>query len=135
MSTFRLDWTTPPLTENQRWSHWANKGRVVKDVRLTGRLLTARFPGTGPVEVTLTWIVNTRHRRDADNIVPTLKALCDGLVDAGVVPDDTPEWMVKHMPVIRYDKSVPPHMELRVTRMSEAPGKISPDQTERKAEQ
>jgi crossover junction endodeoxyribonuclease RusA len=35
--------------------------------------------------VPLTWFANTRHRRDADNVVPTLKAACDGLVDAGVV--------------------------------------------------
>jgi hypothetical protein len=31
-----------------------------------------------------------------------LKALCDGLVDAEVVPDDVPEYMQKLMPAIRY---------------------------------
>ena len=32
----------------------------------------------------------------------TLKALCDGLVDAEVVSDDTAEFMLKHMPRIVY---------------------------------
>jgi crossover junction endodeoxyribonuclease RusA len=113
--TYRLDWKSPPLTENQRWGHWSEKGRVVKDVRLTGKLLVARMPPTQKVEVTLVWFVNTRARRDEDNVVPTLKALCDGIVDAGIVEDDTPAFMAKNMPVIIYEKHTPPHMELVVT--------------------
>lgn len=110
---YRLDWRTPPLTENQRL-HWRERARRVKDVRATARLLTARLRGQGRVEVELIWVVADARRRDADNIVPTLKALCDGMVDAGVVPDDTPQFMVKHMPVIRVERGAVPHMELRV---------------------
>lgn len=51
-------------------------------------------------QVTLHYRPRDNRRRDADNLVPTLKALCDGLVDAGLVPDDTPNYMHKHMPVI-----------------------------------
>lgn len=36
----------------------------------------------------------------ADNLVPTLKAAADGLVDAGVVRDDTPDLMTKVMPIL-----------------------------------
>jgi crossover junction endodeoxyribonuclease RusA len=115
MPVYRLDWTSPPLTENQRWSHWAAKGRVVKDVRLTGKLLAARLGRQERVEVTLTWIVPNDRKRDEDNVVPTLKALCDGLVDAGVVPDDTRRYMVKNMPVIRVERGCVPRMELEVT--------------------
>lgn len=32
--------------------------------------------------------------------MPTQKAVVDGLVDAGVVPDDTPEFVVEDMPVL-----------------------------------
>ena len=60
------------------------------------------------------WIVTDARKRDEDNVVPTLKALCDGLVDAGVVADDTPRYMVKHMPKIVLRRGVRPHMELRV---------------------
>ena len=38
--------------------------------------------------------------RDDENLVATLKPACDGLVDAGVVVDDTPQYMAKEMPVI-----------------------------------
>jgi len=114
MPDYRLDWQRPPLTENQRWSHWSQKNAVVRSTRLTGRLLTRALRGSGRVEVTLTWYVKDHRTRDADNLVPTLKALCDGLVDAEVVPDDTPQFMVKHMPVIVVDPTVVPHLVLSV---------------------
>ena len=38
--------------------------------------------------------------RDAENPTPTLNACCDGLVDAGIVKDDSPQFMTKDMPVI-----------------------------------
>lgn len=113
MPTYPLDWERPPLTENQRM-HWALKARVTKDVRLTARLLTARLGRQNRVRVTLTWIVADKRRRDEDNLVATLKACCDGIVDAGVVPDDTPEFMVKMMPVIEYRPGARPRMTLTV---------------------
>jgi hypothetical protein len=64
--------------------------------------------------VTLTWHVATNRRRDDDNVVPTLKAMCDGLVDAGVVPDDTDAYMHKLMPMIAYEKGCKPRLELLV---------------------
>lgn len=46
------------------------------------------------------WYVPNRIRRDEDNIVLSAKPLFDGLVDFGLVPDDTPEHMTKLMPLI-----------------------------------
>lgn len=112
--TQRFDWITPPLTENQRL-HWRARARVVKDVRAAGRLAFARMRGHRHVEVTLVWVVADRRRRDEDNITPTLKALCDGMVDAGVVPDDTPQFMAKNMPRIEYRPGSIPHVEVTVT--------------------
>lgn len=108
-----LDWTSPPLTENQRLNRW-EKARRVKDTRLVTALWGRRIRGAERVEVTLTWFVADARKRDEDNVVPTLKALCDGLVDAGVVADDTRRYMVKNMPAIVVDRSVRPHMELLV---------------------
>ena len=62
----------------------------------------------------MTWVVKDRRRRDDENPVSTLKALCDGLVDAGIVPDDTREFMVKNMPVIDYRKGAQPRIVLDV---------------------
>ena len=44
--------------------------------------------------------------------------MCDGLVDAGIVPDDTPEFMDKRAPVIRYEPGGVARMELTVEEAS-----------------
>lgn len=95
-----LPWPAPPLTLNQRL-HFRKKAEVTKEVRDAAARLFAGVRMRRPA-VTLVWLVTSRHRRDSDNLVPTLKALCDGLVDAGVARDDTPEFMHKSMPVIHY---------------------------------
>ncbi len=117
MTAYTFPWASPPLTSNQRM-HWARKAKITAQVRDTAALACRRFGPAERVEVSLSWIVRTKHRRDADNIVPTLKALCDGLVDAGIVPDDTPEYMVKRMPVIEYDPTAQPRMVLHVERLT-----------------
>lgn len=100
-----LPWTTPPLTLNKTL-HYRRKAQVVREVRKTAYTLAAslNIPEMDRPTVHLVWLVTTRHKRDSDNIVPTLKALCDGLVDAQVAEDDTPEFMHKAMPLIHYAK-------------------------------
>lgn len=97
-----LPYMQPPLTSNQRM-HWRPKAELTRQVRAAARHLAlhAQIPSLDECVVGLVWTVTTRHRRDADNLVPTLKACCDGLVDAGVVPDDTPQYMHKWMPEIQ----------------------------------
>ncbi|RKT85619.1 hypothetical protein SAMN05421805_12778 [Saccharopolyspora antimicrobica] len=103
-TTYRLDlpYERPPLTANQR-HHWARRAKLTRAVRDTAASLAhdAQVPALGRCTIRLVWTVTDRRRRDADNLVPTLKACCDGLVDAGVVADDTPELMAKHMPEIQ----------------------------------
>lgn len=108
-------YSKPPLSENDRMK-WRQRAAIVKRLRTaTGFYARAAgLQGLGHCRVTLTWHVATRHHRDADNVVPTLKAMCDGLVDAGVVPDDIPQYMDKLMPVIAYEKGCTPRLELLV---------------------
>jgi len=115
VTTFRFDWPKPPLSLNQRLHHMA-KAKIVSQLRSEMHARARHIPDLGRCEVRLTWFVNTKARRDDENPVPTLKALCDGLVDAEVVEDDTNEFMVKHMPEIRYvHKSIAPaHFEFEV---------------------
>lgn len=108
-----FEWTRPPLSMNQRL-HRMQEAKLTAMVRRAAAEAFATFPPVGRVEVTMTWTVKDRRRRDDENPVSTLKALCDGLVDAGVVPDDTHEFMVKHMPVIRYEKGATPDVRLEV---------------------
>ena len=115
--SFTLPWTKPPLTENQRM-HWAQKSRLVKQVRREAFNLSRSIPPLDRCEIRLVWVVADRRRRDEDNLVPTLKALCDGLVDGDVVPDDTSEFMAKWMPIIRYEKGATPRLELTIREVS-----------------
>lgn len=111
----RLDYKRPPLSENYRLNRYA-KARLVRELRTTSgwwaRSLRVRAEH---VEVSLIWVVADGRKRDADNVVPTLKALCDGLVDGGIVPDDTPQYMTKRMPVIEIRRGEEPHLELVVS--------------------
>lgn len=98
----QLPWATPPLSMNDRM-HWATKARITAGIRRDTHMLAddSQLPrGLDHVTVALHYRPRDRRRRDADNLVPILKACCDGLTDYGLVPDDTPELMHKHMPVI-----------------------------------
>lgn len=110
-TTLTFPWTSPPLTANQRF-HWRKKADITRKVRAAAKTAAGGIASIDKIRVGMTWVVRTQHRRDTDNTVPTLKALCDGLVDAGIVPDDVPEYMVKTMPEIRYDPTATPHIEL-----------------------
>lgn len=97
-----LPWSTPPISLNDR-GHWRARAKKVKDVRADAKILAmaAHLPrNLSHVTVQLVYQPRDRRRRDADNLVGTLKAICDGLVDYGMVDDDTPEYMTKHMPRI-----------------------------------
>lgn len=115
----RFEYARPPISMNDRLHHM-KRARLVKDIRKATRLLGGRIPYLGKCEVSLTWFVTDRRVRDADNVVPTLKAMCDELVAIGVVQDDTPQFMVKHMPVIEWipKGSDTPHMVLTVAPLS-----------------
>lgn len=107
MTTWTLTpgWSKPPLSMNDRLHHHV-KARIVADIRAAGCWLAREqhIPHLEHVTVSMVWTVPDRKRRDDENPVATLKPFCDGLVDAGIVPDDTPEYMTKLMPTIRYVK-------------------------------
>lgn len=92
MWELELPYDRPPLTLNQRL-HWARRAKLTKELRLLARLKGRHIPDLESCTVELVWYVNTKHRRDTINAMPTLKALVDGLVDAEVVPDDSHEYV------------------------------------------
>jgi len=100
-TTFEFPWTKAPLSLNYRM-HRMQAANITKELRSMMHAKARHIPEMTKCRVELVWWVNTKHRRDEENIVPVLKALCDGLVDAEVVPDDVPEYMQKMMPAIRY---------------------------------
>lgn len=100
-----LPYAKPPLSLNDRF-HWRKKSSITSALRSATTLLlrAKRVPPLEYAVVRLEWIVPTRTRRDADNPVATLKVCADALVDAGVLPDDTPQYVSKRETEITYEK-------------------------------
>lgn len=104
-----LSFSKPPLNMNDR-HHWRRKAQLTRLIReeVHVRARSMRLPkNTDHCTVTFHYQPRDNRRRDEDNIVPTLKAACDALAAGtrkhpgyGIVKDDTPDMMTKHMPVI-----------------------------------
>lgn len=120
-----LPWTTPPLTLNPRQhGHYMVRARKVREVRAVSRALVraAGVPPLRRVALELHYRPRDRRRRDAVNLVATLKALEDGAVDAGVVPDDTAEFSEPTMPLLDPVEPGKPGSLYLVVRELEPPG-------------
>jgi hypothetical protein len=85
------------LSSNQRL-HWAAKAKRVAVLRELAmwRGLEIGFKGTHRKQVRITAHIGyaTNGRADPANSHPTVKALVDGLVDAGLFVDDSHEWVI-----------------------------------------
>ena len=97
-----LSFTSPPLNLNQRM-HWAQKAKITKAIRdevaTKARPLADQFTGQH-IAIRLHWMPRDNRRRDPSNCIATQKPAIDGLVDAGIMPDDTPEYIAELMPKI-----------------------------------
>lgn len=68
----------------------------------------------GKVELRAAFYFKTTRERDDDNAMSSLKAACDGIVDAGLVIKDDYVHM-KRMPPKFYKDSVHPRVEILIT--------------------
>jgi hypothetical protein len=84
------------LMSNDRL-HWSKRALRTRIWRTTAQYKAMGQLGqqcnVGPCYVRVTFPVTVNRRRDSDGPAPTVKAIVDGLVDAGCWPDDTPEWV------------------------------------------
>ena len=81
----------PMLNLNQRL-HWAKKAQLTKHWRRLAYLnaTIADLPrNLNRVHIIAHVTKPTNRAYDAHNLLPTLKAAVDGLVDYGLIPDDT----------------------------------------------
>jgi crossover junction endodeoxyribonuclease RusA len=94
----------PPLNHNQRltWRPKSNRTKLIRHTtgwRVKGlNLVPARF-----LTVQLHYRPgDNRRMRDPMNLTASSKPAIDGLVDAGLVPNDTDEFVHENTPVIHY---------------------------------
>lgn len=120
MSTFAvaLPYDRPPLTANgMRGMHWGVRKSLTKAIRAWVAEGVTKLEA-GPVtfvRVELHYVPRDSRRRDRDNLVPTLKPCLDGIVDAGLVPDDTPDYIDYAMPIIhKPDRDAPVRLYLLI---------------------
>ncbi|HET9889704.1 MAG TPA: hypothetical protein VFQ42_04315 [Mycobacterium sp.] len=90
-----------PWTENDHVTHPV-RARYAKTIRsaVWQALGELWIPAQDHVTVCLHYRPGDNRRRDTDNLTTSAKPSFDAVVDAGIVKDDTPEWMTKLMPVI-----------------------------------
>lgn len=98
-----------PLRGNARSAHWAQRHNAVRTViaDVTALATAHKVPACQHLEVRLVWAPGRKLHADVDNLVMFMKVCCDALARGRkdlpglhLVPDDTPKWMTKHMPVI-----------------------------------
>lgn len=98
MTTWTVTVTSelPMLNLNQRM-HWAKKAQLTKHWRRLAYVnaMAAALPtNLGRVHIVAHVTKPTNRQYDAHNLLPTLKAAIDGLVDYGLIPDDTNSHLV-----------------------------------------
>jgi crossover junction endodeoxyribonuclease RusA len=92
----------PLLNMNDRL-HWSVARKRARAWRTAALVYTRDQMGgarLGASMVTVELPVLGNRRRDPHNLFPTVKPIVDGLVDAGLWPDDTPEWVTTTEPAL-----------------------------------
>ena len=88
--TLELPGDLPVWNANSRGNHYQRATTVRRWRETVGwAARAARIPRLGRVDVELMLIPCNRRRRDPDNLAGALKPALDGIVDAGILDDDS----------------------------------------------
>jgi crossover junction endodeoxyribonuclease RusA len=109
MTHIQFEQPTHPLSINEaNRMHWAARRRRLDPWHARTFLYAKALEidtQTEPVNIKLTLTFPRGGRRDPHNYVGTVvKTVVDALVRAGIVPDDTPDWVTVVDPEIRVAK-------------------------------
>jgi hypothetical protein len=88
---FTLRYDARPHTLNiDRRLHWSRRAEHTREWRQAFCLLAKaeRIPPLGAIEIVAIPHLRDRRSQDVAACLPSVKASIDGLVDAGVIPDD-----------------------------------------------
>ncbi|WP_018682201.1 hypothetical protein [Actinokineospora enzanensis] len=112
----------PPLHANQRLHRFV-EAKLKRMVRHAAhwQAKQAAVPCADHIEVGLHYAPGSigRGQFDPSNLMPCQKPALDGVVDAGVVPNDTPQYVTELMPTIHTGPG-PRRLWLRITITREA---------------
>lgn len=94
MTTIVLEPPCDLINANSRLHHHA-KAKLTRIWRAAAKEAAHEL---GPIHferahIVISYRFPTNHRREVSNLQPTSKAICDGLVDARVVPDDSDDYV------------------------------------------
>jgi len=100
-----------PLNMNERlhWSQRARRTKAWRQAAATAAMAIKKSQrGQPPSTVSISLPVRSlKVRRDPSNWAPTLKAAIDGLIDAGVFPDDDSRWVTTFEPAFHLGSQDP----------------------------
>ncbi|HUR18872.1 MAG TPA: hypothetical protein VMZ51_08065 [Acidimicrobiales bacterium] len=91
-----LTYDARPWTMNERIHHY-ERARRTEEWRDAFRMLAleAKVPKLDRIAVVVTTTLRKKVSRDVAAEMPAAKAAIDGLVDAGIIPNDTPAHLVR----------------------------------------
>ena len=81
------------LNANQRY-HWSKKANITSRLRYIAREAARGKPKIGKAKIRAVYYAPDNRRRDVSNLFPSVKAAVDGVVDAGVLADDSDKYVV-----------------------------------------
>lgn len=86
----------------ERTKHWTWRAKRARDYRRMAHVaaMNAGLKEQPPCLIVAELPFERMARRDPSNYLPAVKAAVDGLVDAGLWPDDTPEYVSIAEPVL-----------------------------------
>lgn len=103
-----LPYRNPPLSGNDR-GHTRAMAAAKAEVRRAGWAVAkrARLPKLQAVIAEIIYYPGNNRRRDGINLAPTMKVIMDGIVSAGVLPDDDAERVIRESQRVVYRRDDP----------------------------
>lgn len=95
MESFKIELPTgiTLLNANQRY-HWSKKAVITSHLRHIAHDQARGKPRIEKAKIRAVYYAPDNRRRDVSNLFPSVKAAVDGIVDAGVLADDSDRYVV-----------------------------------------
>jgi len=93
--SFVLPMNRPMMMSANARKHWSARHRITKYWRHLAHVLAkqSKIPALAKARIVVTFSFGDQRRRDSANFYPVAKAITDGIVDAGVLVDDSDKYV------------------------------------------